>query len=161
VRLADFRGQAVGLTFIFTRCPLPDFCPRMLKNFSTAGKALANAGAPTNWHFLTLTIDPQFDTPAVLKTHAERQRYDPAHWSFLTGAMIEIDALTEQVGLDIRRQSPTALPEHNLRTVVIDAEGRLRKVFVGNLWTSEELVDEMQKAARPDDPALSQQGSRP
>lgn len=153
VRLSDFRGHALGLTFIFTRCPLPDFCPRMLNHFSAAAKRLSEEprGA-TNWHLLTVTIDPQFDTPAVLKTHAERQAYDPRRWSFLTGAMIDIDALTEQLGLVFRRQTPTAFVDHNLRTVVINVRGELQKVFIGNLWKPEELITEMRTAAAVGDP---------
>lgn len=144
VKLSDYRGRVVGLTFIFTRCPLPDFCPRMLKNFSAAAEKLAAAGSgPTNWHLLTMTIDPLFDTPAVLRTHAQREDYDPKRWTFLTGALIDIDAITEQVGLVFRRQAPNALPDHNLRTLLIDAEGRLRKIVVGNTWKPEEFVADM------------------
>lgn len=149
VRLGDYRGKAVGLTFVFTRCPLPDFCPRMLKNFAAVEAALrANASGPTNWHLVSMTIDPAFDTPEVLRAQAESYRYDPRRWTFLTGALIDIDALTEQVGLVFRRQSPDALPDHNLRTLVIDPEGRLAKIIVGNTWKPEELTADIQAAAR-------------
>lgn len=147
VRLADFRGRVVALTFIFTRCPLPDFCPRMSKNFAAAAQVLAGYGTFTNWHLLSLTIDPRHDTPAVLHAYAERQGYDPARWSFVTAAQIEIDALGEQAGLLFRRQAPDAFPDHNLRTLVIDPEGRLQKIFVGNSWTPDELVEAMRRAA--------------
>lgn len=149
LKLGDFRGQAVALTFVFTRCPLPDFCPRMLKNFSAVAATLeARSSGPTNWHLLSLTIDPAFDTVPVLKAHAERNGYNPARWSFLTGAMIDIDALTEQLGLVFRRQTPTALPDHNLRTVVIDPKGRLRKIIIGNQWKPEEVIDAMVAVAQ-------------
>ena len=66
VRWLDFEGQAIGLTFLFTRCPVPDYCPRLAKNFAAATRKLrALPDAPTNWHLLALTIDPAFDTPAV------------------------------------------------------------------------------------------------
>ncbi len=147
VKLSDYRGQALGLTFIFTRCPLPDFCPRISKNFSQAQAALKElSGSQTNWHLLSLTIDPMFDSPAVLKGYAERNAHDPARWTFLTGALIDIDALTEQVGMVYRRQTPTSLPDHNLRTVVVDTHGRLAKVIVGNTWSVDEFVAEMKKA---------------
>ncbi|MFN0067431.1 MAG: SCO family protein [Limisphaerales bacterium] len=147
VRLADFRGQVVALTFIFTRCPLPDFCPRMSKNFAAAAQVLAGYGSFTNWHLLSLTIDPRHDTPAVLHAYAERQNFDPVRWSFVTAAQIEIDALGEQAGLVFRRQAPDAFPDHNLRTLVIDPEGRLQRIFVGNTWTPDELVEAMRRAA--------------
>ncbi len=144
VRLADFRGRALALTFVFTRCPLPDFCPRMMKNFSQVHEALqARAGGSTNWHLVTVTIDPAFDTPEVLRRYAETYNYDARRWTLLTGAMIDIDALTEQLGVVFRRQTPDALPDHNLRTAVIDTEGRLRNLIIGNTWKPGEVVDEV------------------
>lgn len=146
-RLSDFRGNAVGVTFIFTRCPLPDFCPRMLKNFTAVAEALSSGPGPTNWHLVTITIDPAFDTPAVLRAHAESHQCDPRRWTFLTGALIDIDAITEQVGLAYRRETPTSLPDHTLRTFVIDPEGRLTRIVVGNTWSPEEVVEEMRAVA--------------
>ncbi len=154
-RLSDFKGDAVGLTFVFTRCPLPEFCPRMLRNFSEVAATLedkARSSGPTNWHLVTVTIDPAYDTPEVLRRHAERYNYDPRRWTFLTGALIDIDALTEQVGLMFRRQVPGALPDHNMRTVVMDPRGRLRKVMIGNTWKPEELVEDLVAAANNSPP---------
>src|SRR3954467_801288 len=66
VNLTEFRGQPLGLTFFFTRCPVPDYCPRLSKNFQEASEKLASSSdAPTNWHFLSITIDPDNDTPAA------------------------------------------------------------------------------------------------
>jgi len=90
VSFSDFKGQALGITFLFTRCPFPTFCPRMASNFDEALKKLkADTNAPTNWHLLTITFDPAFDTPAVLKSYAKRYTYDPSHWSYLTGELID------------------------------------------------------------------------
>jgi protein SCO1 len=148
VRLGDYRGRGVALTFVFTRCPLPDFCPRMLKNFqATAQSLVQQSSGPTNWHLLTLTIDPLHDVPSVLRRHAETYQYDPRRWTFLTGALEEIDALSEQVGLYFRRQTPEALPDHNLRTLVITPEGRLARIIVGNEWKPEELVSDVLKVS--------------
>src|SRR5205085_3486589 len=86
VSLSDFRGQALAITFFFTRCPIPDYCPRLSKNFEEASQKLsALPGAPTNWHFLSVSFDTDFDTPAVLRAYAARYHYDPNHWSFVTG----------------------------------------------------------------------------
>lgn len=148
VKLSDYRGKVVGMTFIFTRCPLPDFCPRMLKNFEEVARRMREPSVGvTNWHLLTMTIDPLFDSPAVLRGHAERYQYDPKRWTFLTGAVIDIDAISEQVGLMYRRQAPNALPDHNLRTLLIDAEGRLRKIIVGNTWKPEDFVADLATVA--------------
>ncbi|MBL9136710.1 MAG: SCO family protein [Verrucomicrobiales bacterium] len=148
VKLSDWRGQVVALTFMFTRCPLPEFCPRMAKNFAAVAATLSEgAGGPTNWHLASLTIDPLFDSPAVLKAYSGGVNTVPDRWSFLTGALIDIDAIAEQLGLLYRRQSPTALPDHNLRTAVFDPKGRLTQLIIGNTWKPEELVDAIRSAA--------------
>ena len=147
ISLGQFKGQALAFTFIFTRCPFPEFCPRMGNNFQTTAKKLAAlTNAPTNWHLLSITFDVEFDTPAVLRGYAARYQTDPAHWSFATGAQIEIDALTEQFGLGFAREG--TIFNHNLRTIVIDAAGRVQSVLIGNEWKPEELIAELVKAAK-------------
>jgi protein SCO1/2 len=146
VSLAQFKGQALALTFIFTRCPLPNFCPRMSSNFEAVQKKLlVLPNAPTNWHLLTLSFDPDFDTPVILKSYAERYSADPQHWSFITGEIIDITAIAEQFGQMFWRDQGAI--NHNLRTAVVDAAGRVQKIFQGNNWSPDELVDEMVKAA--------------
>jgi protein SCO1 len=156
IQTDQFRGQALAITFIFTRCPFPNFCPRMINHFSAAYRQLKSpADAPQNWHLLSLSFDPDYDTPAVLKKYAEGYQYDPQRWSFATGALIEIDALTEQFGLVFSRQPGSFNIDHTLRTVVIDTRGRVQHVFIGNEWTADELAEEIRKAAAvpvPDDP---------
>ncbi len=146
--LGQLKGQAYALTFVFTRCPLPNFCPRMSSNFTEAAKKLrARPDAPKNWRLLTISFDVDWDTPARLREYARRFQYDPAHWSFLTGAIIDIDAITEQFGLMFARDESGVNFSHSLRTAVIDAQGRVQKIFIGNEWKSEELVEELVKAA--------------
>jgi protein SCO1/2 len=147
VSLSGFKGKALALTFIFTRCPFPDFCPRMSSNFAEACKKLNEMpDSPGNWHLLSISFDPAFDTPAMLRALAKRYHYDPKRWSFVTGAMIDIDAITEQFGLGFTREGQSF--NHNLRTVVIDARGRVQKILVGNEWKSDELVAELVIAAK-------------
>jgi protein SCO1/2 len=149
VSLSGLKGRAYAFTFIFTRCPLPNFCPRMSMNFAEACKKLrAHPDAPTNWHLLTLSFDVDFDTSARLKDYARRYSYDPTHWSFLTGAIIDIDAITEQFGLMFTRDESGVNFTHTLRTVVVNTTGRVQKIFIGNEWKSDELVEEIMKAAR-------------
>jgi protein SCO1/2 len=147
VALAQFKGRALGLTFIYTRCPYPTFCPRQSTQFAAALQQLqALADGPTNWHLLSITFDPAYDTPSVLRNYARRCQYQPDRWSFLTGAIIDIDAITEQFGMFFSRDGEGF--SHNVRTVVVDATGRIQKIFVGNRWTTEEFVAEMVRAAR-------------
>jgi protein SCO1/2 len=146
VRLGEFRGQVLAMTFFFSRCPIPDYCPRLMKNFEEASLKLRSMpGAPTNYHFLSVTFDPEFDTPARLKTYAEGYGYDPSHWSFLTGPaekMAELARLS-----DVKYQRDGAFFNHDLRTLIIDGSGRLRMKFPvgGNL--SGAIVEEILKAA--------------
>jgi protein SCO1/2 len=145
VSLGDFHGQALALTFFFTRCPIPEFCPRLSRNFEQASaKLAADPATPTNWHFLSISFDPTNDTPAVLKAYGERYHYDPRHWSFLTGP---IDKLGELAKLsDVTFEPDSGFINHNFRTFVIDAAGRIQMVFPTSGDLSEALVEEMRKA---------------
>lgn len=143
----DFKGQAFAFTFFFTRCPYPTFCPLMSGNFERAEKKLLETpDAPTNWHLLSISFDPQFDSPAVLKGYAGHYDYHPEHWSFVTGDEIEITAIGDQFGEYFGRDEGGGIT-HNLRTVVVDARGRVQKIFPDNKWSSDELVAELLKAA--------------
>jgi protein SCO1 len=148
ISTAQYKGQALAITFLFTRCPYPNFCPLMANNFSqTARKLLANPEAPTNWHLLTITFDPENDTPEVLRAYAEAHHSDPAHATYATGALIDITAIGEQFGLAFWKEQGSII-NHNLRTIVIDSSGRVQKIFNGNTWQPEDLVAELIKAAK-------------
>ena len=149
ISTAQFKGNALAITFLFTRCPFPNFCPLMANHFAEAQQMLlAMSNAPTNWQLLTISFDPDFDKPAILKSYAERYKYDPTHSTFATGALIDITALAEQAGLTFWHDE-TGNISHNLRTVIINASGRVRKIYTGNQWSSSELVQELVSAATP------------
>jgi len=145
VSTTQFKGQALAITFIFTRCPLPNFCPRMSSNFEEVQTKLLNAPAITNWHLCTITFDPEFDNVAVLKSYAERFHADPAHRSFLTGDPMDIRALADQFGEAFWKDETGAI-NHNLRTIIVDASGKIQKILAGNEWKPEALVAEMLEA---------------
>ncbi len=146
-RTSDFKGQALAITFLFTRCPYPNFCPRMANDFADVQQKMqALQNAPTNWHLLTISFDPEFDKPEVLKNYAAAWHYNPDRWTFATGDLIDITALGEQVGLAFWHDETGSI-SHNLRTVVVDAAGRVQRIFTGNTWTPDEMVQEMVKAA--------------
>lgn len=148
ISFSDFKGQAYAFTFIFTRCPFPTFCPRMSSNFEEAYKILqANEQGPTNWHLFSISFDPQYDTPARLKAYSSRYNPDPKKWDWVTGAMIDIDAITEQFGLYFIFNNVASF-DHNLRTVVVDATGKIQQIFIGNEWKPQELADEIMTAAK-------------
>ena len=148
VRLGDYRGQVLAMTFFFSRCPIPDYCPRLMKNFEEASQKLRNmTGAPTNYHFLSVTFDPEFDTPARLKAYAKGYDYDASHWSFLTGPTEKIAELARLS--DMKYQRDGAFFNHDMRTLIIDGDGKLRMVFPIGGKLSGAIVEEMLKAAAP------------
>ena len=151
VSLNDFRGQALAITFFYTRCPLPDYCPRLSKNFQEAQQKLESlAGAPVNWHLLSISFDTEFDSPPMLKAYGNSYQYDPKHWSFLTGPADKIGELARQAGVSYQYDAGTF--NHDFRTLIIDAAGHLQMVFPtgGNL--SDQIVAEILKAAAVTNP---------
>lgn len=147
VRLSRWRGSAVAMTFIFTRCPLPDFCPRMNRNFQEARDLLrARGGGPTNWVFLSLSFDVEFDQPAVLRNYAGLYRGDKADgWWFGVLGPSGVAAVKPAFDLLVTREAGGY--SHNLRTVVVDPEGRVFRQFDGNRWTAGELAEAVVAAA--------------
>lgn len=144
IRLSDFKGRALTFTFIFTRCPLPTFCPRMNNHFAAVQQALLTANAGTNWHLLSISFDPEFDTPDRLARYAKSYDQQPAHWSFATGATADIRRLGNHFGLRFAPEG--AVFNHNVRTVVVDPAGRIQNIFAGNEWQPAELVAALKKA---------------
>ncbi len=159
VQLKDFKGKVLIFTFIYTRCPIPDYCPRMSLRFNTAYKTLKNdPQAPANWHFLTITFDPVFDTPEVLKDYAQAFSDNSKQWDFLTGKRIDIDALTEQFGMHFSRIRESVTDwDHNLRTIIVDPRGKIYKIYRGNTWTSETLIADIKDAAASETLAPAQE----
>jgi protein SCO1/2 len=159
VALGDFRGQALAITFFFTRCPIPDYCPRLSKNFQEAAKKLsAISGGPTNWHFLSVSFDADFDTPRVLRAYGELYHYDPAHWSFFTGPAEQIGELARLSDVTFERDGATF--NHNFRTLIIDTTGHLQMVFPTGGDLSEAIVEEILKAAAVTNQSVSGNAAR-
>ncbi len=146
--LADWRGKVLVVTFIYTRCPFPDFCPRMDQQFKTAQTAiLADAQLRDRTALLSVSFDPAFDTPPVLAAHAKKLGADPRIWHFATGDRDAIDSFASRFGVSVVREGANAENvTHNLRTAVIGSDGALRTVFNGNEWTAAELIDAVRRA---------------
>lgn len=146
VSLNDFRGNALAITFFYTRCPIPEYCPRLSKNFQTAAQKLSSlSNAPTNWHFLSISFDSTFDTPDMLKDYATAYQAKPEQWSFLTGPADKISELARQSGMNY--QSTNGVFDHDFRTLIIDATGHLQMVFPTGGDLSDAIVAEILKAA--------------
>ena len=148
IHFTDFRGQALAFTFFYTRCPLPNYCPLMNRNLATARDLISSTdGAPTNWEFLSISFDPQGDTPEVLTTFGGFYRHgNPSHWLFVSAQKNTLASLAPALDLMVVPQGNTI--SHNLRTIVLDPQGRIYRQFDGNQWTPQELADAILKAAR-------------
>ena len=145
VRMTDFGGQAVALNFFFTRCPIPNACPRASQNFKEASeRLLATPGLPTNWHFLSISIDSEFDSPAVLRAYAKRYNYNSNHWSFLTGPGDRIANLTRMFGFDFKPDS--GVFSHGFRTVILTPSNKVQQIFPISGDLSSDIADEVVKA---------------
>ena len=149
IHFSDFRGKALAFTFFFTRCPLPDYCPRMNNNFEQTRKILlTDTNAPTNWQFLSISFDPGFDTPEVLANYASAYRGDDTNrWLFTAASTNMLADVAQRLDLSVVWQGNN-LFSHNLRTVVLDARGGIYRLFDGNQWTPEQLADAIMQAAR-------------
>lgn len=142
---ADFRGKPLVLTFIFTRCPVPNFCPLMSQNFAELQRRIAAGELPRDTRLLSITIDPEFDTPAILQRYAESHGADPAIWKFATGEKAEIEKLTRAFAVHVAPEGGTLA--HGLATAVIDAEGKIIAILRGNRWTIEEVAQALPSVA--------------
>jgi protein SCO1 len=146
-----FKGSPVVMTFIYTRCPLPTFCPLMDRHFVTLQNTLKQDPALKQVRLVTVSFDPITDTPAVLKRHAKALNADLARWTFLTGDRDDIDQFASRFGVSISRSLDDPLNiTHNLRTAIIDADGRLVKVYTGNEWSPEQIVADLKPIVRAD-----------
>ncbi len=153
--MVSLRGHRVALTFMYTRCPLPDFCPRMDRNFAEVQRIIAQTPELADVRLVSVTIDPAFDTPAVLRTHATALKADPARWHFVTGDRDELAGFAKRFGVTAEPgepgapREPAAMMVHNLRTAVIGPDGRLVTIHSGTMWTPAELVADLKAAPAP------------
>jgi protein SCO1/2 len=140
----SFRGSTVVATFIYTRCPLPNFCPLMDRHFVTIQKALKSDPALRNVRLVSVSFDPIGDTPPVLKKHADMLGADSTYWTFLTGERDEIDRFAARFGVSVTRELNDPLDiSHNLRTAIVDETGVLVKTYTGNVWTPEQILADL------------------
>jgi protein SCO1 len=149
IRLQQYRGKVLLLTFIYTRCPLPDFCPKMAGNFAAIYQVLRqDPELYAKTHLLCISFDPAFDTPAVLRSYevAYTGNDSPeifAHWEFASGTAQEIQDLAQFFGLVHVPQTDQIT--HSLRTAIITPEGKVFKVYRGNDWTLTDLLRDVQQ----------------
>lgn len=149
IHLGQYRGKTLLLTFIYTRCPIPDYCTLMSQNFAQIESKLAEEpDLYQKTHLLSITIDPDYDTPAVLRSYgaAHTGKYTDekfAHWEFATGTKDQIKGVAQFFGL--RYYADQDQINHLLRTAIIDPEGKVRKVYRDNSWKPDDVLAELRK----------------
>ena len=139
ISLDTFMGQPFLLTFVFTRCPVPNFCPRMSNNFEELQTAIkGDTGALATTRLLSVTLDPGYDTPKVLNDYAAFHHADSKIWTFATGDEKEIDSLTH--AFSVYRQNEGGTISHGLATALINRNGTIERIWRGNAWTPTEVT---------------------
>ncbi len=153
IRLHQSRGQALLITFIYTRCPLPDYCPLMSSNFAEIEKALRQD--PERYgkaHLLSISVDPAYDTPQVLRDYGAR--YTGAsgneafqHWEFATGTAPQVKAVAQFFGLSYWTEKDQII--HSLSTAIIGPDGKVFKFYRGNEWKPVQILRDLESLNKP------------
>lgn len=149
IHLSDFAGKALLVTFIYTRCPMPDFCPRLSSQFARIHNELKkNPGDYSKTHLLTISFDPKYDTPAVLRKYGlaylDGDASGFSHWDFASTNPTDLRRLAQAFGLRYEQEDNQI--SHNMSIVLIAPDGKVAK-FWSTDWTWTELMESMQKAA--------------
>ncbi|HEY5552333.1 MAG TPA: SCO family protein [Opitutaceae bacterium] len=136
---ANLIGRSTVVTFIFTRCPVPEFCPAMAAKFASLQESLvANGVAAGSVRLLSVTLDPEFDSPEILTMYGEAVGANPAVWGFATGEKAEAEALSRAFSVYTERNG--ALLDHTLCTALIGPDGRVRAIWRGNMFKADEVL---------------------
>jgi len=137
IAASRFRGKKVVLNFIFTRCPIATMCPAATLRMAEVQKAARAAGAK-DFELVSVSLDPEYDTPGVLREYAGARGLDTSNWSFLTGPDIAVRQLLAQLGVIREFEGETI--KHSLATVLIDEQGRIVYRADGSVWQVEDFV---------------------
>ena len=145
--LRSFTGRVLVLTFIYTRCPLPDFCPLMVKHLEDVRRRANDEGLGGRLALLGITLDPAFDTPDVLRAYGESvlkgsNRFD--QWTLATGTAAQVEDVARSFGVGYRAEG--GFVTHTLTTAVVAHDGRIIRMFESNSWRPDELYEVVRRA---------------
>jgi protein SCO1/2 len=157
IRLHDYKGKTLLLTFIYTRCQDPGQCTLMSSNFAAIDQELKKQPELyQKTHLLSVSFDPEYDTPKVLRSYgaAYTGKYSDetfAHWEFASGSADEVKGVAQYFGMRYFQDSQSGKEQvvHSLRTAVIGPDGKIIKVYRGNEWKPEEVLSELVAALKP------------
>jgi protein SCO1/2 len=142
VSMNRFRGKQVVVNFIFTRCPIATMCPAATLRMMALQKAAREAGV-ADLELVSISLDPEYDTPGVLRDYAAVRGIDTANFSFLTGPDAAVRQLLAQLGV-IREFADNTI-KHSLATLLINPQGRIAYRADGSVWRVEEFTERMKK----------------
>jgi protein SCO1/2 len=142
VAVSRLRGRQVVLNFIFTRCPIATMCPAATEKMAQLQKAARAAGAK-DFELVSISLDPEYDTPGILKEYAQVRGLDTSNWSFLTGPDAAVRHLLAQLG--VIREFEGATIKHTLATVLINPEGKITYRVDGSVWQVDDFVRRLKK----------------
>jgi protein SCO1 len=147
ISLHQYHGKTLLLTFIYTRCPLPDYCPLMSGNFAEIEKSLKKEPSLyAGTHLLSVSFDSKYDTPTVLRSYgaAYTEKYSAEtfdHWEFASGSEQEVKAITGFFGLQYVEDSKQIV--HSLVTAIISPDHKIVKVYSGNNWKPHDVLADL------------------
>lgn len=150
IHLGQYQGRALAITFIYTRCPLPEFCPLLMKNFQKIDEALAREPVLfAKTHLLSISFDTAYDTPEVLRSFGrafveDRGQGRFSHWELATGSPEQVKAVADFFGMAYWGERGGIT--HSLRTAIIGPDGHVVRVYADNDWTVEGAVEEIRRA---------------
>ncbi len=144
--LADLRGRLTAVTFVFTRCPMPEFCPMMVKRFQQLQREVEREPALRDVRLVSVTLDPAFDTPTVLDAYATAMGAHPERWRFVTGEPSAVAQLRKAFSIHVEKNG--VLLDHTLATAIVDAQGRVAEIWRGNGWKVSDVLDVLRQEAR-------------
>ena len=146
IAITDFKGAAVAVAFIYTRCPLAEFCPLIDRRFAEVQRlAAADPVLAGKIRLLSISFDPQFDRAATLRAHAAKLGADPKVWRFATADEATVDRLAAQFGVNVMREKDGTIT-HNLRTAVVDPAGYVSAIIDNNTWTADQVLRDLKNA---------------
>lgn len=151
IHLAQFRGKALLVTFIYTRCPLPTFCPRVTRNFATIEKSLAaDPKLYAGTHLLSVSFDPEHDTPERLRAYGAQYIGSDAknafvHWDFAVPAKPVLGEMARYFDLGMTA-GPDETITHTLSTTLIGSDGKVVRFYPGNDWTPDQVLADIRQA---------------
>lgn len=154
ISTSDFKGKSWAITFIYSRCPLPEYCIKMSTNFSDAALQLTNSEIKDKVRLLTISFDPENDTPERLRQYGlgylgKDAKPDFTVWQLAVGSDAEVRKIADFFGLryEVDQADKTQI-NHSLRTAVIGPDGKVTKVFSGSDWTAGDLVSELKSTVK-------------